>query len=127
MVTSTDSQGQSPVRVEVPQYGLGAILIMFVWPAAWYTLLIYVIGRLLVPNSGATPTWILLLFMVLGSGAELVAGLVLLRREGYRMSPDALRDRIRLHWPKGWRAWLLAVIVLVLGVSLSILAAIGVG
>jgi hypothetical protein len=44
MVISTGTLGQNPGRVEVPQYGLGAILIMFAWPAAWYTLLIYVSG-----------------------------------------------------------------------------------
>lgn len=104
MAMSTDTLSPNPGRVEVPQYGLGAILLMFAWPAVWFTLLIYVIGRLFVPEGGATPTWFLLLVIVLGTGAELVAGLVLLRREGYRMSLDALRDRIRLRWPKGWRA-----------------------
>jgi membrane protease YdiL (CAAX protease family) len=119
MAVSTDTLSQNSGRVEVPQHGLGAILIMFAWPAAWYTLLIYVVGRMFIPEGGSTPTWFLLLIIVLGAGAELVAGLVLLRREGYRISLDALRDRIRLHWPKGWRAWLLAVIVLILGMSFS--------
>jgi membrane protease YdiL (CAAX protease family) len=119
MAALTDALGQKPAQVEVPQYGLGAILLMFAWPAVWFTLLIYVIGRPFVPEGGATPTWFLLLVIVLGNSAELAAGLVLLRREGYRMSLDALRDRIRFRWPRGWKAWLLAGIVLVLGMSLS--------
>jgi hypothetical protein len=70
MATSTDTLSQNPSRVEVPQYGLGAILLMFAWPAVWFTLLIYVIGRPFVPEGGATPTWFLLLVFVLGDGAE---------------------------------------------------------
>jgi membrane protease YdiL (CAAX protease family) len=92
---------------------------MFAWPAAWFTFLIYVVGRQLIPEGGTTPTWLRLLIIVLGTGAELVAGLVLLHREGYRLTLRALRDRIRWRWPKGWKAWTLAVIVLVLGMSLS--------
>jgi membrane protease YdiL (CAAX protease family) len=95
---------------------------MFAWPAAWFTLLIYVLGRPFIPAGGTTPTWLRLLVIVLGTGAELVAGLVLLRREGYRLTPGALRDRIRLRWPKGWKAWVLAAVVLVLGLSLSMAA-----
>ncbi len=119
MSTSTLELGRSPARVELPQFGFGTIVWMFAWPAAWYTLLIYGFGRLLIPEGGTTPTWFLLLVMVLGSGAELAAGLVLLRAEGYRLSIDALRDRLRMRWPKGLKAWALAVIVLILGMSLS--------
>jgi len=92
---------------------------MFAWPAVWFTLLIYVVGRQFIPIGGTTPTWLRLLVIVLGTGAELVAGLVLLHREGYRLTAGALRDRIRLRWPKGWKAWTLAAVVLILGMSLS--------
>ena len=104
----------------VPQDGIGTILLMFAWPAVWFTFLIYVVGPLLIPAGGVTPTWLRLLVIVLGTGAELVAGLLLLCREGYRLTPGALRDRIRLRWPKGWRAWAVAAVVFVLGMSLSI-------
>ena len=119
MATFKDEPSRSPARVEVTQFGVGAILLMFAWPAAWYTLLIYVIGRHFIPAGGTTPTWLRLLVMVLGPGAELVAGLILLRREGYRLTPGAVRARIRLRWPKGWKAWGLAAVVLVLGMSIS--------
>jgi membrane protease YdiL (CAAX protease family) len=92
---------------------------MFAWPALWFTLLIYVVARQLLPAGSPTPTWIQLLIIVLGTGAELVAGLILLRQEGYRLTPNALRDRIRLLWPKGWKAWTVAVIVFVLGMGVS--------
>jgi membrane protease YdiL (CAAX protease family) len=95
------------------------ILLMFAWPAAWFTLLIYVVGRPFIPAGGTTPTWLRLLIIVLGTGAELLAGLVLLGREGYRLTPGALRDRIRLRWPKGGKAWGLAAVVFVLGMSIS--------
>jgi membrane protease YdiL (CAAX protease family) len=58
---------------------------------------------------------------VLGTGAELAAGLVLLRREGYQLTIAALRDRIRWKWPKGRRAWLIAFVVLVAGMVLSMM------
>lgn len=105
--------------IKVQQFGIGTIILMFAWPAVWFTLLIYVIGREFIPDGGTTPTWLLLSITVLGTGAELVAGLVLLRREGYRLSAGALRDRIRLHWPKGWKAWSVAVMVFILGMTLS--------
>jgi membrane protease YdiL (CAAX protease family) len=119
MTTAMNALGRDPDRVEAPQDRLGTILLMFAWPAVLYTLLIYVIGRRFIPEGGTTPTWFLLLVLFLGTGAELVAGLVLLHREGYRISFGALRDRIRLRWPMGWKAWIMAVIVFILGLSLS--------
>jgi len=92
---------------------------MFAWPAAWYTVLIYVVGRQFIPAGGTTPTWLRLLIIVLGGAAELGAGVVLLRREGYRLALGALRERIRLRWPKGRKAWVLAAVVFVLGMSIS--------
>ena len=119
MTPSTNSQNQTLQPLEVPQDSLGKIVLMFAWPAAWFTLLIYVIGRQFIPDGGRTPTWLLLLIIVLGTGAELVAGLFLLRREGYPLRIRALRERIRWSWPKGGKAWTLAVIVFILGMSLS--------
>ena len=104
---------------KIPQYGVGTTILMFAWPAVWYTLLIYVIGRQFIPEGGKTPTWVLLTITVLGTGAELLAGLILLHREGYPLQIGALRDRIRWRWPKGWNAWMLAGIVFILGMSLS--------
>jgi hypothetical protein len=69
---------------------------MLAWPAGWFTSLIYIVGRQFIPEGELTPTWLRLLIIVLGTSDELVAGLVLLRRGGYRLTPGALRDRIRL-------------------------------
>jgi membrane protease YdiL (CAAX protease family) len=117
MPTEPLTQDVDPARA--PQMGLWSTILMFAWPAAWYTFLIYVVGRQLIPEGGTKPTWLRLLIMVLGAGAELVAGLVLLRREGYRLTLAALRERIRWRWPKGRKAWVLAGVVLVLGMGLS--------
>jgi len=108
---------------KIPQMKLLTILFMFAWPAVWYTFLIYGIGARFVTEGGTTPTWAFLAVTVLGSGAELLAGFVLLHREGYPIRLAALKDRIRLRWPSGWRAWSLALIVLGLGMSLGMLAA----
>jgi membrane protease YdiL (CAAX protease family) len=110
---------RSPAQAVVSQPGIGTILLLFAWPAIWYTLLIYVFGRLFIPAGGTTPTWFMLLVIVLGAGAELTVGLVLLHREGYPLSLSALRDRIRLRWPRGWKAWSLATVVFLLGIGLG--------
>jgi len=94
---------------------------MFAWPALWFTFLIYVVGRQFIPAGGTTPTWLKMAILVLGTGAELVAGLALLRREGYRLTVSTLRERIRWRWPKGWKSWVLAGVVFILAMSLSIM------
>jgi membrane protease YdiL (CAAX protease family) len=105
----------------IPQLSLWGILWMFAWPALWYLFLIYGLGQLFIPAGGTTPTWYFLFVLAVGTGAELVAGLVLLRREGYPLTLVGLRDRIRLYWPKGWKSWGLAVLLLILGIVLSTL------
>jgi membrane protease YdiL (CAAX protease family) len=106
---------------DIPQYKLWQILFMFSWPAVWFSFLIYIVGRQFIPEGGVTPTWVLLAVIVLGTGAELAVGLVLLRREGYSLTFAALCDRIRWKWPKGWQAWLIALGVLVAGMALSMM------
>jgi len=105
----------------IPQYSLWQIIFMFSWPAAWFSFLIYVVGRQFIPEDGVTPTWVLLAVIVLGTGAELAAGLVLLRREGYALTFKALRGRIRWRWPVGWKAWLIALGVLIAAMVLSMM------
>lgn len=119
MSTSKNSHDRTLKPLDIPQDSLGKIILMFAWPAAWFTVLIYGIGRQFIPDGGSTPTWMRLLVIVLGTGAELFAGLFLLGREGYPLRISALRERIRWSWPKGWKAWILAGIVFLLGMSLS--------
>ncbi|MDX1417810.1 MAG: hypothetical protein R3293_26650, partial [Candidatus Promineifilaceae bacterium] len=113
MTDSSAPVNKETAASKIPQYGLGTIILMFLWPALWYTFLIYIVGRLFTYSDGTTPTWVMLAIIVLGTGAELAAGLVLLRREGYPLRLSAVRDRIRWQWPKGRRAWLLAVVVFI--------------
>lgn len=105
----------------IPQDGVGKILLMFAWPAAWFTILIYIIGKQFIPAGGTTPTWLLLAITILGTGAELAVGLALLRLEGCQLTISSLRDRIRWSWPQGGKAWALAGMVFVLGMSLSMI------
>ena len=118
-----DTRGGNPGNLahDIPQYKLWQILFMFAWPAVWFSFLIYIVGRQFIPEGGVTPTWVMLAVIVLGAGAELAVGLVLLRREGYSLTFAALRDRIRWKWPKGWRARLTALGVLVAGMALSLM------
>jgi membrane protease YdiL (CAAX protease family) len=119
MEPSTAFNKNSPTQV--PPAKLGVILLLFAWPAAWYTLLIYGLGRQLIPAGGVTPTWVRLLVLALGGGLELTVGLFLLRREGYLLTLASLRKRIRWRWPKGWKAWSVALVVFILGMSLSMM------
>ena len=116
---STSERSLSSEQVEWKQFGIRTILWTFTWPAIWYTFLIYGIGPWFTSPGSTTPTWYLLLTICLGSGAELTVGLFLLQREGYELKIASLRDRIRIRWPKGWKAWTLAVMVLIIGMSLS--------
>ena len=50
----------------VPQDGVGKILLMFAWPALWFTFLIYIAGRQFIPAGGTTPTWVIMGITVLG-------------------------------------------------------------
>ncbi|MCB0029022.1 MAG: hypothetical protein KDE28_14005, partial [Anaerolineales bacterium] len=109
------------IDYDIPQYGLWQILFMFAWPAAWFSFLIYIVGRQFIPEGGVTPTWVLLAVIVLGPGAELAVALALLKREGYTLNLAALRERIRWQWPQGWQAWSIALVVLVVAMALSMM------
>jgi membrane protease YdiL (CAAX protease family) len=117
----TNNPVQENFKGEITQYNLWQILLMFVWPALWFTFLIYVVGKQFVPAGGVTPTWVLLAVIVLGTGAEMVVGLILLKREGYALTLDALRERIRWSWPRGWKRWLFAIAVLIAAMVLSMM------
>jgi membrane protease YdiL (CAAX protease family) len=120
---ATANSDQEVGGKEIPQYNIWMILFMFIWPAALFMFLIHVVVPLFwTPQPGEfLPTWIFLSVAILGNGAELVVALVLLRREGYPLTLRGLRDRARLRWPKGWKKWLLAVVVIVLAFALGML------
>ncbi len=101
----------------MPQDSIGRILFMFLWPAIWYTFLIYGVAARAIPEGATVPTWMMLSIVVLGPGAEMLVGLIGLRNEGYALRLATLRERIRWRWPKGRRAWTLAVVVLVLAMA----------
>lgn len=106
----------------ISQYSLGKIVLMFAWPALWFTLLIYGLAPLFAPEGKPIPTSVFLGVVALGNGAELIVALVLLRREGYSLAPTALRERLMLYWPKGWKRWGLALAAFVVIAALSGLA-----
>lgn len=120
---ATTNFEQEGTTLEITQYNLWMILLMFIWPAAWFMFLIHVVVPLFwTPEPGEfLPTWIFLTVAILGNGAELIVALLLLRREGYPLTLRGLRERARLRWPKGWKKWLLAIGVIVLAFALSML------
>jgi membrane protease YdiL (CAAX protease family) len=77
---------------------------MFAWPPAWFSFLVYVITPMLLRPDGTLPIWGEHLINLLGHGAELAVALIILRREGYRLTPRALRERINWRFPdKLWK------------------------
>jgi len=95
------------------------IIFMFAWPLAWFSFLIYVIGPMLLTPDGFLSTWGFMAIAILGNGAELAVGLIILRREGYRLTPRALRERINLRFPDRWWKWVIALVVFVVAVGLG--------
>lgn len=112
----------TPAAADTPQLTLPTILFMFAWPAAWFMLLIYGLIGPSISQGEVVPTWLFLLAIVLGTGAEGIAGLLLLRREGYRLGTEALRDRIHWRWSRSGRAWGVALLVLAGAFALSMAA-----
>ena len=119
MTTSIDTAKQESRQIEVPQDSLWRILFMFLWPAIWYTFVIYGLAALFVTEGEKIGSWLVLLIGVIATGAELLAGLLLLRREGYRKGDNVWRERIRWRWPKGRKAWILVIVVFVLAFAAS--------
>ena len=110
-----------PNNLAIPQYSLPQILFMYVWPVAWFVFLDYVIGPHLLNADSTVPTWALILISLLGNGAELAAALIIFRREGYRLTLSALRERINWRWPKGWKIWAAFVGAFIIAFALSML------
>ena len=108
----------------IPQYSLAMIIFMFFWPAAWYMILIHLIMPLFfTPAPGEfIPTSHFLAVMALGGGAELIVALILLRREGFKLTFSGLRERARLRWPVGWKRWVLVIVVFFVALALSMLS-----
>ena len=124
LVTSKGSFQKDTGDSRIPQFSLAMVIVMFVWPVAWYMILIHLIMPLFfTPVPGESlPTSIFLAVIALGGGAELLVALILLRREGYRLTIGGLRDRARLYWPKSWKKWTLAIVVFVIVFALGMLS-----
>ena len=91
-------------ELAIPQYSLSKILFMYAWPLAWFAFLIYVIAPLFLRPDGTLPLWGNNLVNFLGHGAELIVALIILRREGYRLTFKSLRKRINARFPdKVWK------------------------
>ena len=84
--------------------------------------LIYVVGPALVRPDGTYPLWAYNLISVLGNGAELIAALPIFRREGCRLTPKALRERINLRFPNKMWKWAACVGAFIVAVGLVIVA-----
>jgi len=89
---------------EILQFSLPQILFMYAWPIAWFMFLIYVVGPYFVSPDGTFPLWAENLIGLLGNGAEITVAILILRREGYRLTSKDLLARINMRFPdKLWK------------------------
>ncbi len=122
MNTKVSVKAQALPDLKIPQYRLPMIIFMFLWPALWFSILIYGLGPLLLRADGTISTWAANLIWLLGNGAELLVALVILHREGYKLTWNGLRDRIKLRWPDRWWKWLviLGMFILLYGITVML-------
>ena len=119
MTTTENTLDTTPKADElvIPQYNLLKIVLMYAWPLAWFAFLIYVIAPLFLRPDGTLPLWGNNLVNFLGHGAELIVALIILRREGYRLTFKSLRKRINARFPD--KVWKWAACVGVFGVAVA--------
>jgi len=119
-IAKTTTETTESESMQVPQYKLWQIVAMLVWPVLWWLFLFHVIVPLfLLDDSGNVSTWSVLSISSLGYLAELIGALLVLRGEGYRLTLPALKERIHWRWVRGWKNWLLVVILFVVGFGLA--------
>lgn len=107
------------LKTDIPQYKLGMIVLMFVWPIAWFVLLIYGFGPLFVREDGTVSTWVVIIISILGNGAELIAALLILKKEGYKLTLASLKERINWRWPKNWKLWVAFIVAFIAAFAFS--------
>jgi len=117
-----DQSTTTGIKTEIPQYKLPMILFMFIWPIVWFCLLIYGLGPAFVRPDGTAPSWSIVLISILGNGLELIASLIIFKREGYALKFSALRERINWRFPKSWKKWLMfaAAFAAAFGLSMAL-------
>jgi hypothetical protein len=107
----------------IPQFNWRQLAAYLLLPVAWWFILLYGIAPLLLPAfsapNGEPNGWLLLSIQVLGYLFEFSLALSIFRKEGYALRLRALRERIHWHWPRGWRAWGIILILFVVGFGLS--------
>lgn len=123
MTTKDDTLNTNPKADDlvIPQYSLPKILFMYAWPLAWFAFLIYVIAPVFLRPDGTLPLRSENLINLLGHGAELIVALIILRREGYRLTFRALRQRINLRFPDKLWKWAACVGAFVAAVAALLL------
>jgi membrane protease YdiL (CAAX protease family) len=77
--------------------------------------LIYICGPLFASSSGLLPTWVYLSVSILANGAEMLAALLILRKEGFSLNFNkSFRDRINWRFPNTWKQWGLVFFIFIL-------------
>jgi membrane protease YdiL (CAAX protease family) len=125
MTASADAPELTKDQAGIPQYRLLMILFMFAWPMLWFMSLIHIARPLIFgnpPQGQFVNTYVFFGIATLANAVELIVALVVLRREGYKLTIRDLRDRARLRWPRGRRKWALVLAAVAL-YAVSILIA----
>ena len=124
MTSESASQDREQLKsTYVPQFNWRQLAAFLLLPIAWWFVVLYVITPLVLPvvsaPNGEPNGWWLLISQLLGYLFEFVLALRVFRKEEYPLRLRALKDRIHWHWPHGWKAWLLILVLFVVGFGVS--------
>jgi hypothetical protein len=112
-----------PNLSSIPQFTWSQLAGFFLLPVAWWFILLYGITPLLLPAfsapNGEPNGWVLLFIQILGYLFEFLLAIRIFRKEGYPLRLHALKERIHWRWPRGWKAWVLILVLFVVGFSIS--------
>jgi hypothetical protein len=107
----------------IPQFNWRQLAVFFLLPVVWWFILLYGITPLLLPAfsapDGELNGFAVASIATLGYLFEFLLALYIFRKEGYALRLRALKERIHWRWPRGWKAWLIILILFVVGFGVS--------
>ena len=107
----------------IPQFNWRHLAAFLLLPVAWWFILLYGITPLLLPAfsapDGELNGFAVASIATLGYLFEFLLALRIFRKEGYALSLRSLKERIHWHWPRGWKAWVIILLLFVAGFGIS--------
>jgi hypothetical protein len=107
----------------IPQFNWRQLAAFVVLPVAWWFILLYGITPLLLPAfstpDGELNGYAATSITIFAYLFEFILAITIFRREGYPLRFRALKERIYWRWPRGWKQWVIIVVLFVVGFGIS--------